>query len=184
MMKSAFAQAASGSAGLPQFELDFFAPQILWEVVTFLILLYLMTKFILPKINKLLDQRASIIQKDFDTAARNRQESERLLAEHQQNLDVLHEEAATIMAQARKEIADHHARSMRQLEEDIQRKKQTFRTEIKFSKRQAMKEIKNLSAEAAALVAEKLIEKEVDIGDAKRMIEDAIWEINRLKDRN
>ncbi|MDQ6959156.1 MAG: F0F1 ATP synthase subunit B [Mariprofundaceae bacterium] len=182
MTQSAFAQTDSGSAGLPQFDLSFFAPQILWEAVTFLILLYLMAKFIIPKINRLLDQRASTIQNDLDAAARNRQESERLLAEHQRNLDVLHEEAATIMAQARKEIADHHARSMRQLEEDIQRKKQTFRTEIKFAKRRAMQEIRNLSTEAAILAVEKLIEKNVDTNDARHIVEDVIQELDHLKD--
>jgi len=183
MIQSAFAQADSSSTGLPQFETDFFAPQILWEAMTFLILLYLMAKFIIPKINKLLDQRASVIQNDLDTAARNRQESERLLAEYQKNLDALHEEATAIMTQAHKEMADHHARSIRQLEEEIQRKKQTFRTELEFAKQQATKEIRNLAAEAAILAAEKLIKKNVDKGDAKRIVESAIREIDRLKDK-
>ncbi len=181
MTQSAFAQTDSGSAGLPQFELSFFAPQILWEAITFLILLYLMAKFVIPKINKLLDQRASVIQKNLDAAARNKQESERLLVVYQQKLDALHKEAATIMSQARKEMADHHARSMRQLEEDIQRRKQTFRTEIEFAKQQATKEIRNLSAEAAILAAEKLIKKNVDADDARHIVEDAIQEIDRLK---
>lgn len=181
MTQSAFAQTDSGSAGLPQFELSFFAPQILWEAITFLILLYLMAKFVIPKINKLLDQRASVIQKNLDAAARNKQESERLLVVYQQKLDALHEEAATIMTQARKEMAEHHARSMHQLEEEIQRKKQIFRTEIEFAKRRAMKEIRNLSAEAAILAAEKLIEKNVDTDDARHIVEDAIQKIDRLK---
>jgi len=182
MIQSAFAQTGNSSAGLPQFDPGFFAPQIFWEAVTFLILLYLMAKFILPKINKLLDQRASVIQENLDTAARDRQESERLLAMYQQKLDTLHKEAAAILTQARKEVTEHHARSMHQFEEETQRKKQIFRTELEFAKQQAMKEIRNLSAEAAILAAEKLIEKKVDTDDARRIVEDVIREIDRLKD--
>jgi len=183
MIQSAFAQTGNSSTGLPQFDPGFFAPQIFWEAVTFLILLYLMARFILPKIKKLLDQRASVIQENLDAAARDRQESEHLLTTYQQKLDTLHEEAATIMAQARKEMAEHHAKSIHQLEEDIQQKKQIFRTELEFAKQQATKEIKNLSAEAVALAAEKLIGKEVDTGDARRVVEEAIQEIDRLKDK-
>jgi len=182
MIQSVFAQAGNSSAGLPQFEPDFFAPQIFWEAVTFLILLYLIAKFILPKITKLLDQRASVIQKNLDAAARDRQKSERLRVAYQQKLDMLHEEATAIMTQAHKEMIEHHAISIRQLEEDIQRKKQKFREEIDFAKQRATKEIRKLSAEVAILVAEKLIEKNVDSGDAKRIVEDAIREISHLKD--
>jgi len=181
MIQFAFAQTADTSAGLPQFEPGFFTAQIFWEAITFLVLLYLMTKFIIPKINRLLDQRATIIQNDLDTAARSRKESEHLLAEYQRKLDKLHEEADTIMAQARKEMIERHALSMRQLEEDIQRKKQKFREEIDFAKQQATKEVRNIFAEVAILAAEKLIEKNMDTDDAKRIVEDAIREINCLK---
>jgi len=181
MILTAFAQTQGG--GLPQFDTAAFPAQIFWEAMAFLVLLYLMMKFIIPKIRKVLDARAAYIKMNLDEVVRNRQESQRLLAESQKKLDALHEKAVAVMAQADKEIAEHHATTVQQLEKDIQRKKRILRAEIEFAKQQAMKEIRNLSAEAAILAAEKLIEKKVDTDDARRIVEDAIRKIDHLKDK-
>jgi len=159
---------------MPQFDASHFTSEVLWEIAIFLFFLLLLWRYVLPKINAVLDERSALIQGDIDSASGNRKESERLLAEYQQKLDRLHEEATDIMAQADKEIAEHQENSMRQLQEDIERKKQTFNTEIEFARRQAMKELKNISAEAAILAAEKLIEMKIDAKTADRLVEDAM----------
>jgi len=169
------------SRGLPQFDPANFTSEVFWEVVTFLLLLALFWRYVLPRINAILDERSMLIQNDIENSKRNRQESERLLAEYQRKLDASHEEAAALMAQADKEIAEYREESTRHFEADIRLKKKAFKSEIEFAKQQAMQEIKNLSAEAAILAAEKLIKKNVGTGDAKRFIDDAILEINRLK---
>jgi len=182
MIRSAIAQTDSSSTGLPQFDAAFFTPQIFWEGVTFLVLLYLMTKFVIPRINRLLERRAEAIRRDIEAAARNRRKSEQMLTEYQRKLDMLNEEADTIMTQAHKKIIEKHAISIRQFEEDIRRKKLKFREELEFAEQQSMKEIRNISTEVAILAAEKLIEKNVDKDDAKRIVEDVIQEMSRLKD--
>jgi len=167
---------------MPQFDASHFTSEVFWEVTIFLLFLLLLWRYVLPKINAVLDERSALIQGDIDSASSNKKESERLLAEYQQKLDRLHEEATDIMAQADKEIAEHQENSMRQLQEDIERKKQTFNTEIEFARRQAMKELKNISAEAAILAAEKLIKMKVDAETANRLVEDAIEKMDRFKD--
>jgi len=167
---------------MPQFDASHFTSEVFWEVTIFLLFLLLLWRYVLPKINAVLDERSALIQGDIDSASSNKKESERLLAEYQQKLDRLHEEATDIMAQADKEIAEHQENSMRQLQEDIERKKQTFNTEIEFARRQAMKELKNISAEAAILAAEKLIKMKVDAETANRLVEDAIEKMDHCKD--
>jgi len=183
MIESTGEAAKNGTSGLPQFDAAHFTSEVFWEVITFLLLLALFWRYILPRINAILDERSMLIQNNIENATRNRKESDRLLTEYQRKLDAAHEEAAALMARAGKEIAEYREESTRQLEEDIRRKKQAFKTEIEFTKRQAMKEIKNISAEAAILAAEKLIEKNVDADEAKRLVDDAIREINHLKDK-
>jgi len=167
---------------MPQFDASHFTPEVLWEIAIFLIFLFLLWRYVLPSINAILDERSALIQGDIDSASCNKKESERLLAEYQLKLDRLHEEATDIMAQADKEIAEHQENSMRQLQEDIERKKQTFNTEMEFARRQAMKELKTISAEAAILAAERLIKIKVDAETANRLVEEAIEKMDHLKD--
>jgi len=123
-----------------------------------------------------------LIRKNIEDAAAQREQSEKVLAEYQANLDSVQIEAKQILEAARLDTVMLREKAMQKLDDDIRKKKQIVQSEIEYFRRQAMKEIRNTSAELVLMATEKLIKKKMDTNDAKRIVEDAIREIKRLKD--
>ena len=70
------AEAAGASAGMPQFDFSTFASQITWLIITFGILYFILSVFILPKIGNTISNRHNRIADDLDTASRMQREAE------------------------------------------------------------------------------------------------------------
>ena len=168
---------AHGGSGLPQFDPSHFSSEVFWEVLTFVLLLFLFHRYVLPRINAILDERSMLIQKDMEDAAAKRKQSEQVLAEYQARLDSVQVEAEQVLEAARRKAAMIHENAMQQLDDDIRKKKQIFQVEIEFAKQQAMKEIRNKSADLALMATEKLIKQRMDSQVAKEIIDDAIREL-------
>ena len=121
------------------------------------------------------------IQQALEEAAAKRRESEALLDEYRRRLDSVHIEAEEILLAARKEAAETHARAMEQLQADIQKKKEVARKEIEFAKRKAIEELRQQSAELVVAATEKLIGRELDPLSARKLVEEAIRDLNRKR---
>ena len=180
----AWAAVEPASNGLPQFDPSTWSAQVFWEVITFLALLELMRRFVIPRLKEVLEAREAAIRQAVEDAARNREESERLLEEHRRRLAAVEEEAAEILRQAEKRAAEIHAEAMRQLDEDIRRRKQALWEDIEFAKRQAMKELRAVAAEAAVMAAEKLMARRMDEETALRLVNEAIEELGAEDNRS
>ncbi len=174
------AQMAAG-AGLPQFDPAHFSSEVFWEIISFLLLLFLFQRYVLPRINAILDARSMRIQRALEEAAAKRRESEALLDEYRRRLDAVHIEAEEILLEARREAAEIHARAMEQLQADIQKKKKVARKEIAFAKHKAMEEIRRQSAELVVAATEKLIGREMDPATARKLVEEAVMDLSRKR---
>ncbi len=183
-MTPAVQAGAAAAHGLPQFDPEMFPAQIFWEVITFLALLELMRRFVIPRIRSMLAERENEVKRMLDEAARHRAESERLMREHRKRLAQVEEEAARMLREAEKRAAALHADAMQQLEEDIRRKKQALWADIEFAKRQALKELHEVAAEAAVMAAGKFIEQRMDRETAQRLVADAIRDLERNAERS
>ena len=42
---------------MPQFDPSFWSPQIVWLIISFVVLYYLMWRFVLPRLNEILEER-------------------------------------------------------------------------------------------------------------------------------
>jgi cell wall-associated NlpC family hydrolase len=83
----AIALATEGKkGGLPQLNVNDFAPQLIWLAATFIALYFLMSKVALPKVGSVLEERAQRIQRDLDEAARLKGETEKALADYEASL--------------------------------------------------------------------------------------------------
>jgi F-type H+-transporting ATPase subunit b len=71
---------------MPQFDPAFFAPQLFWLAVTFIVLYVLMAKVALPKIGAVLDERQRKIDDNLDKAALLKAEAEAAVAAYEKAL--------------------------------------------------------------------------------------------------
>ena len=88
---------------------------ILWGLVSFIVIFVVVVVFVIPRLNALLDQRAKAIEGRIDEAKSAREEAERVLAQYQEQLAEARQEAGRIREQAREE-AEAASRQPQKLE--------------------------------------------------------------------
>lgn len=93
----------AGSA-FPPFDTSTFASQLFWLAIAFLLLYVLLSKFILPRLGGVIEQRRGRIASDLDDAARMNSEADDAVVEMEKKLAVARSEARAKADQTRSEI--------------------------------------------------------------------------------
>ncbi|MBF0426484.1 MAG: F0F1 ATP synthase subunit B [Magnetococcales bacterium] len=180
----AIAHAAEGAAaghasssGLPQFDVLNFSSQIFWTIVSFAVLLYLLTRFVIPAINAILDARGKSIEDDLSQAKKAREEAEKILANYHKELGAARQEAGKILEQARLEASRLREQVKSELEQESAKKKSAALEEIELAKQRVIEEIKGLAVDLAIDATHKLIGKAVTKTDANKMVEQVMTQL-------
>lgn len=180
MIGTAYAAAAEhAGSGLPQFQSSFFSSQIFWAFVSFATLLALLTKYVLPGINDVLDARSRQIENDLKEAEKNRTASEKVLKEQRKELAAAREMASKIADEARQDAIQSREEALSELEAELSRVKTSAFDEIEQAKRKAVSEVKNVAVDLTIQATEMLIAKSVTKVHANKMVDEAIREISQ-----
>ena len=151
---------------------------MIWTLVLFLFTMWVLSKVAFPKIQEALDRRAKAIRESIEAAERQRRESDELLEEYRQRLAEAREQADDIMARARKAAdtaaAEATASGKEKREELIAAAKRDIEAETRRSLQQIRKEVADLTV----LATEKVTRKTLDEEDQRRLVEDALSEVD------
>jgi F-type H+-transporting ATPase subunit b len=177
----AAAEEHAKSAGMPQFEPSMFEHQIVWSIISFVILLHLLRKHVLPAINDLLDARAKKIKEDLDNAQKARLEAEKVQVDLNNQLASARQMASDTVDQARADAAQHREQALEELTEELNKKKSAAVDEIETAKKKALAEVQSVVVDVAIMATEKLIAKTVTKTSANAMVEEALKEIKDSK---
>lgn len=151
---------------------------MIWTLLAFGITLFILKRLAFPRIQAALDRRANAIAESIDAADRTRKEADELLAEYRERLKEAREQAEDIVTRARKagdrfeEESKTEARSQR--EELMER----TRREIEQETQRALTEIRKEVANLTLIATEKVTRKSLDSEDHKRLIEEALAEVD------
>ncbi|MBF0383734.1 MAG: F0F1 ATP synthase subunit B [Magnetococcales bacterium] len=177
----AAAEGQAKSAGVPQFEPSMFEHQIFWSVISFLILLYLLNKHVIPAINELLDVRAKKIEDDLNSAQAARQEAEKVQADLNNKMTSANKVASDVFEQARVEANLHREQALEELAVELEKKKSAAVEEIEVAKKKALADVQSVVVDVAIMATEKLIAKNVTKAVAGKMVEEALQDIEKNK---
>ena len=102
---------ASDASGpkLPQLDIETYASQIFWLIVTFIVLYFLVAKIAMPRIAEVLEGRQERIEDDLDKAETLKKEAYLVKVEYEKALSSAREEAHEATRRAQEEIAKHGA---------------------------------------------------------------------------
>jgi F-type H+-transporting ATPase subunit b len=146
--------------------------------VCFLITLFVLKRYAFGPIQKGIDERRERIRASLDEADRAREEARRLLEEHRALIGRAQTDAEEILSEAR-HVADANERRMREeLEEDRQRRLEDTRKQIEAETRRALEQIRLEVVDLSMLAATKVTRKSLDDADHKRLIEEAVGELD------
>ncbi|OSM06204.1 putative ATP synthase F0 subunit beta [Magnetofaba australis IT-1] len=154
-----------------------------WVIVSFVALLFLLRKYVVPAVNDVLDARAKRISDEIEAAENSRKEAERLLEEHRTQLAEARANINQMMEQAQKDATANREKAMAELDADLSKKKDAAMAEIDTARKKAMSEIRGVAVDVAMEVAEKLIAKSVDKKQAESLANEAIEKIGEAKDQ-
>ena len=106
--QAATASDASGPKS-PQLDIETYASQIFWLIVTFIVLYFLVAKIAMPRIAEVLEGRQERIEDDLDKAETLKKEAYLVKVEYEKALSSAREEAHEATRRAQDEIAKHSA---------------------------------------------------------------------------
>jgi F-type H+-transporting ATPase subunit b len=150
---------------------------LFFQVVNFLLLLYLLNRFLFRPLLARMDERSSKIEKgleDAETAARDR---ELARAEREAAVAEARKEAAEMLARANKIAEDTRNEILNDARTEAERVSARAREEIVAEKDRAMAELRAQVADLALAAAGKLVRSEMDSATQRRLVEEFLAEV-------
>ena len=147
---------------MPQLDPAFFAPQLIWLAITFVILYVLMARVALPRISAVLEARQDRIAHDLDNAATLKAEAEAALAAYEASMSRAHSEAQGLLAQAAEERAGESAARQDELGARLAGQLAEAEARIDEARQAAMASVAEVASDVARSATAKLIGVEPD----------------------
>jgi F-type H+-transporting ATPase subunit b len=151
---------------------------MIWTLLGFGITLWLLNKLAFPKIAEALDKRRKAIEDSIDHAERAKAEADELLVEYRARLKEAREQAEDIVSRARKAadgLADESKAAAREQREELM---EATRRDIEAEKNRAIEQIRKEVADLTVIATEKVTRKSLTPDDHRRLIQDALGEVD------
>ena len=151
---------------------------IFWQTVTFLIVLFLLSKFAWKPISAALRQREESIESSLRLADQAKLEMQALKSENEKLLQEARLERDRILRQASEAGTAIVEQAKSRANEEGTRMIQNAREAIDNEKRAALTEVKNLAATLSIEIAERILKHELKDPNAQRaLVNDYIKEV-------
>ena len=151
---------------------------MVWTIVCFGITFFFLKKVAFGRIQAVIDERRAKIRRSIDEAEKARNEARRLLEEHRALIGQARGQAEQILAEARK-VAESMARRVKEeTEADRHRRLEETKRQIEAETQRALHQIRAEVAELTLIATSKVTGKVLDDSDHKRLIEDAISDLD------
>jgi F-type H+-transporting ATPase subunit b len=151
---------------------------MIWTLLVFGITLFVLWKFAFGPIQKTIDERRARIRQALDEADRARSEARRLLEEHRELRARARGEAEEILSEARRVADSMRERVREETEADRQRRLEETRKQVEAETQRALEQIRTEIAGLALVAAERVTRQSLDRPDQRRLIDDAIKELD------
>ena len=138
---------------MPQLDTSTFTSQLFWLIVCFFSMLFIMSRFIVPRIADILEQRQRKIDGYLNKAHNIRLEAEESLKKYQAEATA---EANRSLAATQAELNAYMQAKQDELAAKLQKKIAAGEAEIAKSKEEAMARVKDMSEELAQAVVAKI----------------------------
>lgn len=164
---------------MPQFDTSFFASQIFWTIISFVILLVVLRCWVLPAIATALQERRRLIEEEISKAQKKHEEMAHLKNEYIRKLSEIDQEAVEVFKAAEKRFDEQRQRMTVEWKEGIERKERAFAEEVEVARQQAMIEVRKESAALVATATEHLIHQKIGQAEARKALQETIDEMEK-----
>jgi len=151
---------------------------MIWTLIAFLATYFILKKLAFPRIQDALEKRANAVAESIDAAKRTREEADQLLQEYRERLREAREQAEDIVARARQASERFAEESKAGAKHQREEMMEQTRRDIEQETRRALAEIRREVADLTIAATEKVMRKSLDPDDQKRLVEEALREVD------
>lgn len=150
---------------------------VVFELINIIVLFLLLKKFLFGPVTDIMEKRENLIRNSVEEAANTKNEANELKAEYENRLSGAKEQAANIVKEAKARGDKEYELIVSNAQKDAQRLIAEAEKSAVTEKEKALKEAKEDIASLAILAATKIVEKNTDAADDKRLIDDFLSEV-------
>lgn len=151
---------------------------MVWTLLVFAITMVLLARLAFPRISEALERRQKAIEESIDTAQRTREEAERMLAEYRERLQAARTQADEIVQHARQNAESHEQEAKDQAQRIAAEAAARAQREIELATERALGGIRREVADLTIMATEKVTRKTLDEADQRRLVQEAIGELD------
>ncbi len=151
---------------------------MIWTLLVFGVTMILLARLAFPRISAALERRQHTIEESIDSAQRTREEAEKLLAEYRERLQEARGQADEIVQRSRHAAEGHEREARERAREIAAEASRRAERDIEAATRRALQEIRGEVADLTIMATEKVTRKALDASDQKRLVEEALGELD------
>ncbi len=149
------------------------------QIVSFLILVGVLTKVLYRPLLDFLDKRSKKVQDILDDAKRERKQAEDELKKSEERLKKTKEDILKLKELAELQADEHKQKIIQDAEKEARDIRIRSREDIERQIKEVKEEIKKEIGTLAVSIAEKILDKEIKEEDHKRLIEESIKDLSK-----
>jgi len=161
---------------MPQFDPTFFAPQLFWLLVTFVVLYALLSTIAMPKIGAVLDERQRKIDDNLDKAAQLKAEAETAIATYEKALAESRAQAQQILRANAEALTKQSEARQKELGDKLAEQIKAGEARILAAKDQALASVRDIAVEVAKTATQKLTGAALDDSQVASAVANAMQE--------
>jgi F-type H+-transporting ATPase subunit b len=153
-------------------------PKLAFQIINFLLILYLLNRFLFKRVLALLDERQEKISKGLEDAEAAARDRELARAEREAALDEARKEAQTMIARATKIAEDSRDEIVAAARAEAEKVAARATEEITAEKQRAIAELRSQVADLALDAAGRLVRSEMNTTTQRRLVEEFLAEVS------
>jgi F-type H+-transporting ATPase subunit b len=151
---------------------------MIWTLLVFGATMFLLSRLAFPRISEALGRRQQAIEESIDTAERTRTEADELLAEYRERLKEARAQSDEIVQRARQNADSHEQEAKARGQEILEEAAKRAERDIDAATRRALDDIRREVADLTVLATEKVTRKTLTDADQRRLVEEALGELD------
>jgi F-type H+-transporting ATPase subunit b len=151
---------------------------MIWTAVVFLVTFFILKKVAFGRIQGLIEQRRDRIAEALDEADNARSEARSLLEEHRAMIADARTQADQVLAEARQQGDAQRERVKAEAGADLERRLEENRKTIEAENRKLLEQVRREVVELTLIASEKVTGKTLDADDQRRLIDEAVDELD------
>jgi F-type H+-transporting ATPase subunit b len=159
---------------MPQFNPEWFASQIFWLVVLFVVLYFLMSRVALPRMAQIMEERQDKIEDDLAKAEKLKAEADEIYQAYEQRLTEARQQAQRLFKETADEVQAKQQQDLDKKAAELEQRIREAEQRIEADKRQALDNLQSVAGEVAQDAVAKLMGEGVAQDKAEKAVQSAM----------